>query len=243
LVADQPVLAVKNLGASYGPVQVLRAMDWTLQQGTCLALLGANGSGKTTLLRGLAGAVVLRTGSIVFEQREISRLPAHEISRLGIALVPEGRHLFAALTVEENLRAGAFILRKQGRYSTWPDAEARVLKLFPRLAERRAQPAGTLSGGEQQMLAVARALIGQPKLLLLDEPTVGLAPKVVHEMFGAFAQLKNDGLTIVVAEQHVPPALDLADRALVLKLGAVALDAPSSELKGSTQLKKLYMGG
>lgn len=240
---EQAILSARELGASYGSVEVLRGASWNLPRGACLALLGANGSGKTTLLRSLVGALVRRSGQVLFEQREITQLPAHKIARLGLALVPEGRHLFGALTVEENLRAGAFILRSQGRYADRAAAESFALELFPRLAQRRRQAAGTLSGGEQQMLAVARALIGRPKVLLLDEPTVGLAPKVVDEMFSALARLKSEGLTIVVAEQRVPPALDLADRALVLRSGTVALDAPSCELKGSNALKKLYLGG
>lgn len=243
MATDAPILAVDGLGIAYGPVQVLRGMSWTIAAGTCLALLGANGSGKTTLLRGIAGAMVRRTGSVRLSGGEIGALPAHEIARLGLALVPEGRHLFPQLTVEENLRAGAFILRKQRRSQEQAAALDLVLGLFPRLSERRAQAAGTLSGGEQQMLAVGRALMGWPKVLLLDEPSVGLAPLVIDEMFGAFERLKNGGMTIVLAEQRVPPALQLADRVLVLQLGKVAMDATSAQVAESPELKRLYLGG
>jgi branched-chain amino acid transport system ATP-binding protein len=242
-LAADAILEVDALGAAYGPVQVLRSVSWSLQRGTCLALLGANGSGKTTMLRGLAGAMVRRTGSVRFDGAEIAGLPAHEIARRGLALVPEGRHLFPQLTVEENLRAGAFILRKQRRSHEQGAAFDAVFHLFPRLAERRAQAAGTLSGGEQQMLAVARALMGKPQALLLDEPSVGIAPLVIEEMFRAFARLKDEGMTIVVAEQRVPPALQLADRVLVLQLGKVVIDAPSKQVADSTELRRLYLGG
>lgn len=243
MAADAPILSLRNVEAAYGGVAVLHNVSWNLGAGTCLALLGANGSGKTTLLRSIAGALVRRRGSISFAGKDITQLAAHQIARLGLALVPEGRHLFSSLTVEENLKAGSFILRKQSRYGEQAAAEKFAYSLFPRLAERRQQQADTLSGGEQQMLAVARALMGRPRLLLLDEPTVGLAPKVVDEMFAAFSRLKREGLTIVVAEQHVPPALELADRALVLRLGSIAVDAPSALVKNSDELKRLYLGG
>ena len=241
--SKQPILSVEDLGAAYGPVDVLRNINWQLEPGTCLALLGANGSGKTTLLRSLTGALVRRTGRVRFAGTDIAALPVHSIARMGLALVPEGRHLFPMLTVEENLRAGAFILRKQSRSSELAGARDLVLTLFPRLAERRSQVAGTLSGGEQQMLAIGRALMGRPSVLLLDEPSVGLAPLVIEEMFGAFQRLKREGLTIVVAEQRVPPALRLADRVMVLQLGKVAVDAPSAQLIDSPELKRLYLGG
>ena len=211
--------------------------------GESLAVLGANGAGKTTLLRAISGLMVRRDGSILFDGQEIAGRRADEIVRLGISQVPEGRRLFFPLTVLENLEAGALKLRSAGRRHEVKDAMTVAFDLFPQLSERRAQIAGTLSGGEQQMLAIARALMARPRLLLLDEPSVGLAPKVIESLFGVLHALKGTGLTIVLAEQHVPLALDLADNAVVLSLGHVALNGPPAELRDSADIRRAYLGG
>jgi branched-chain amino acid transport system ATP-binding protein len=243
LAADASLLRVAGLSAAYGPVRVLHDVDLSLAMGESLAVLGANGAGKTTLLRAISGLMVRRDGSIRFDGQEIAGRRADEIVRLGISQVPEGRRLFFPLTVLENLEAGALKLRSAGRRQEVKDAMAVAFDLFPQLSERRAQIAGTLSGGEQQMLAIARALMARPRLLLLDEPSVGLAPKVIESLFGVLHALKGTGLTIVLAEQHVPLALDLADHAVVLSLGRVALSGPPAELRDSADIRRAYLGG
>jgi branched-chain amino acid transport system ATP-binding protein len=243
LAADASLLRVAGLSAAYGPVRVLHDVDFSLATGESLAVLGANGAGKTTLLRAISGLMVRRDGSILFDGREIAGRRADEIVRLGISQVPEGRRLFFPLTVLENLEAGALKLRSAGRRHEVKDAMTVAFDLFPQLSERRAQIAGTLSGGEQQMLAIARALMARPRLLLLDEPSVGLAPKVIESLFGVLHALKGTGLTIVLAEQHVPLALDLADHAVVLRLGRVALSGPPAELRDSADIRRAYLGG
>jgi branched-chain amino acid transport system ATP-binding protein len=222
---------------------VLHDVDFSIAMGESLAVLGANGAGKTTLLRAISGLMVRRDGSILFDGQEIAGRRADEIVRLGISQVPEGRRLFFPLTVLENLEAGALKLRSAGRRHEVKDAMTVAFDLFPQLSERRAQIAGTLSGGEQQMLAIARALMARPRLLLLDEPSVGLAPKVIESLFGVLHALKGTGLTIVLAEQHVPLALDLADNAVVLSLGHVALNGPPAELRDSADIRRAYLGG
>jgi branched-chain amino acid transport system ATP-binding protein len=243
LAADPPLLRVAGLSAAYGPVRVLHDVDFSIAMGESLAVLGANGAGKTTLLRAISGLMVRRDGSILFDGQEIAGRRADEIVRLGISQVPEGRRLFFPLTVLENLEAGALKLRSAGRRHEVKDAMTVAFDLFPQLSERRAQIAGTLSGGEQQMLAIARALMARPRLLLLDEPSVGLAPKVIESLFGVLHALKGTGLTIVLAEQHVPLALDLADHAVVLSLGRVALSGPPTELRDSADIRRAYLGG
>ena len=243
MAADPPLLRVAGLSAAYGPVRVLHDVDFSIAMGESLAVLGANGAGKTTLLRAISGLMVRRDGSILFDGQEIAGRRADEIVRLGISQVPEGRRLFFPLTVLENLEAGALKLRSAGRRHEVKDAMTVAFDLFPQLSERRAQIAGTLSGGEQQMLAIARALMARPRLLLLDEPSVGLAPKVIESLFGVLHALKGTGLTIVLAEQHVPLALDLADHAVVLSLGRVALSGPPTELRDSADIRRAYLGG
>jgi branched-chain amino acid transport system ATP-binding protein len=237
------LLRVEGLSAAYGPVRVLHDVSFTLAEGESISVLGANGAGKSTLLRAISGLLVRRQGSIVFAGREIAARRPDEIVRLGVSQVPEGRRLFFPLTVLENLEAGALPLRNGGRAAEVKDALAMVFELFPRLAERRTQISGTLSGGEQQMLAIARALMSRPRMLLLDEPSVGLAPKIIESLFGVLHALKGHGLTILLAEQHVPLALDLADRAIVLGLGRVALSGPPAELRDSAEIRRIYLGG
>jgi len=243
LAAETELLRVTGLHAAYGPVRILHDISFSLAEGESISILGANGAGKTTLLRAISGLMVRREGSITFAGAEISTKRADEIVRLGISQVPEGRRLFFPLTVQENLESGALPLRAGGRGDEVKDAMAMVLELFPRLAERREQISGTLSGGEQQMLAIGRALMSRPRLLLLDEPSVGLAPKVIEALFGVLHTLKGTGLTIVLAEQHVPLALELADRAIILGLGRVALSGAPAELRDSEEIKRIYLGG
>jgi branched-chain amino acid transport system ATP-binding protein len=243
LATEKPLLDVANLSAAYGQVRILQDISFTLAEGESLSVLGANGAGKSTLLRAISGLMVRRQGSIRMAGEEISALRADEIVHRGISQVPEGRRLFFPLTVLENLEAGALALRNTGRAAEVKDALAAVFDLFPRLAERRAQISGTLSGGEQQMLAIARALMSRPRILLLDEPSVGLAPKVIEALFGVLHTLKGTGLTIVLAEQHVPMALDLADRAIVLRLGQIALSGAPAALRDSEDIRRIYLGG
>jgi branched-chain amino acid transport system ATP-binding protein len=242
-LAAEAILELHNAGAAYGRVEVLRDVSFQLGRSECLAVLGANGAGKTTLLRAIAGLMVRRSGRVTFAGTPIESHPAHAIVRLGCSLVAEGRHLFAPLSVDENLDAGALPLRASSRAAGIPAQRDLVYELFPRLAERRTQRAGTLSGGEQQMLAIGRALMAAPALLLLDEPSVGLAPLVVCEMFGALQRLKVRGLSIVIAEQHVPLALELADRAIVLHVGQVELAGPSRDLIATDAIRRIYLGG
>jgi branched-chain amino acid transport system ATP-binding protein len=231
-----------GVAASYGRVAVLEQIDFTLKSGESLAVLGANGAGKTTLLRAISGLMARRTGRIVFEGTDISAEPSHRIVRLGISQVAEGRHLFPSLSVIENLEMGALVPATTGRTAEVKEARELTLSLFPRLAERRKQLARTLSGGEQQMLAIGRALMACPKLMLLDEPSVGLAPKVVADLLHALRALKSMGLAVVLAEQNIPLALGLADRAIVLRLGRIALAGGAADLQSSSEIRKMYLG-
>ena len=243
MAADTPILDVANLSASYGPVRILHDISFSLAEGESIAVLGANGAGKSTLLRAISGLMVRRDGQIRFDGQDIASRRPDQIVHLGISQVPEGRRLFFPLTVTENLEAGALPLRQRGLGREVGDAMTMVFDLFPRLAERRAQISGTLSGGEQQMLAIARALMARPRILLLDEPSVGLAPKVIEALFGVLHTLKGTGLTIIVAEQHVPMALDIADRVIILGLGRIALAGLPAELRDSEEIRRIYLGG
>ena len=243
MAADTPILDVANLSASYGPVRILHDISFSMAEGESIAVLGANGAGKSTLLRAISGLMVRRDGQIRFDGQDIASRRPDQIVHLGISQVPEGRRLFFPLTVTENLEAGALPLRKRGQGSEVAEAMTMVFDLFPRLAERRAQISGTLTGGEQQMLAIARALMARPRILLLDEPSVGLAPKVIEALFGVLHTLKGTGLTIIVAEQHVPMALDIADRVIILGLGRIALAGVPAELRDSEEIRRIYLGG
>ena len=243
MAADAAILQVNGLSAAYGPVRVLHDVSFQLAEGESLAVLGANGAGKTTLLRAISGLMVRREGSIAYAGQQISHLRPDQIVRLGISQVPEGRRLFFPLTVLDNLEAGALPLRAGGRGAEVKDALAMVFELFPQLAERRQQISGTLSGGEQQMLTIARALMSRPRMLLLDEPSVGLAPKVIEALFGVLHTLKGTGLTILLAEQHVLMALELADQVIILGLGRVALSGLPAELRDSPEIRRIYLGG
>jgi branched-chain amino acid transport system ATP-binding protein len=230
------MLEVRGLSAGYNGNDVVHDVAFTVNEGEAVMIIGSNGAGKTTLFRAMCGLLPQSSGEVRFQGKEVSRLPAHRIVRLGLGYVPAERHLFPRMTVQEHLLLGAY----PGR----PDAEtmSMVLDLFPRLAERRRQHAGTMSGGEQQMLAVGRALMSQPRLLVLDEPTTGLAPKLAAEAYKALAMLRSRGLTVLVAEQQVPLAMALSDRGYVLENGVIDLEGSSAELSENPEVQRAYLG-
>jgi branched-chain amino acid transport system ATP-binding protein len=234
-----PLLELVDVGARYGAVQALHGVSLAVEEGSVVAVLGANGAGKTTTLRAVSG-MVRSSGDVVFDGRRLGRHSPDAVARLGVGHVPEGRGTFAALTVWENLRLGAYARRDGG--SPKGDLE-RMLGYFPWLGERRNQAAGTLSGGEQQMLAIARALMGRPRLLMLDEPSLGLAPMVVREIFRLLGELNaKEGLTVLVVEQNAALALRSSQHAYVLEVGRVALSGPSAELREHAAVRKSYLG-
>jgi branched-chain amino acid transport system ATP-binding protein len=233
------LLELRDVEARYGPIKALHGVTLRVDEGEVVALLGANGAGKTTTLRAVCGTV-RRSGDVVFDGRSLGRRPPEAVARMGIAHVPEGRGLFTELTVWENLRMGAYV---RGERKALKREEAWILGYFPWMAERRNQQAGTLSGGEQQMLALARALVSRPRLLMLDEPSLGLAPTVVQELFRIVTQLNaEDGLTVLVVEQNANIALDAAVRAYVLEAGRVAIEDTSDELRRHEGVRKAYLG-
>jgi len=233
------LLELRGVEARYGPIKALHGVSLTVGEGEIVALLGANGAGKTTTLRAVSGTV-RHTGEIVFEGKQIARSKPDAVARAGVAHVPEGRGLFAELSVWENLRMGAYV---RGERRTLRQEAPRVFKYFPWLEARRNQQAGTLSGGEQQMLALARALVGRPRLLMLDEPSLGLAPTVVQEIFRIVKELNaDDGLTVLVVEQNANLALSAAARAYVLEVGQVAIEGESAELRRHEGVRKSYLG-
>jgi branched-chain amino acid transport system ATP-binding protein len=232
-----PLLELEKVTARYGPVQALHGVSLTVEEGQIAAVLGANGAGKTTTLRAISGTVV-RDGELRFDNKPLGRVGPESVARLGIAHVPEGRGTFSELTVWENLRLGAYTRRGSVK-----DDFARIQTYFPWIDERRNQQAGTLSGGEQQMLALARAFMQHPRLLLLDEPSLGLAPLLVTEVFRIIKELnENEGLTVLVVEQNAHIALQLAQNAYVLEVGRVALSGPSRELERNESVRRSYLG-
>jgi branched-chain amino acid transport system ATP-binding protein len=233
-------LEVSDLRAGYGKAEVLHGLSIQAAQGTVSTVIGANGAGKSTLLKALMG-LIPSTGTIRFDGRDIGRTSLEARVLAGIALVPETRELFSTMSVEDNLVLGGWAPRQLG-VKNWRDGVERNYALFPRLKERRLQLAGTLSGGERQMLALARALMGQPRLLLLDEPSLGLAPLVVREIFRTIEQLRSTGVTVVLVEQNARAALRVADHAYVLETGTVAADAPASVLAGDPRVTATYLG-
>jgi branched-chain amino acid transport system ATP-binding protein len=235
------LLHVDGLSAGYDGVQVLHEVSFTADMSEILAILGANGAGKSTLLRALSGLVPIYGGSIVFNGRDISGMAAADRVRLGLVHVPEGRQMLPGLTVHENLMLGAFVRRRDKPYVD--RARARALELFPVLRERERQLAGSLSGGEQQMLAIARALMSGPKLLLLDEPSLGLAPLIVNRIFEVIQSLRQDGTPIVVVEQNAKKALEIADRAILLQRGRVSVAGGAADLLEHGEVHKAYLGG
>jgi len=234
------VLEVRDLDVYYGAVHALKGVSLSAEKGEIVTLIGANGAGKTTLLRSISGLVASRSGSIRFEGADITRTPPHEIVGLGISQSPEGRMVFANLTVEDNLELGAY--RRRDRAAIEEDRK-RVFELFPRLLERRRQSAGTLSGGEQQMLAIGRALMSRPRLLLLDEPSLGLAPLLVREIFRTIVEINQRGVTVLLVEQNAHMALSVARRGYVLETGRVVLEDRADELLRNADVKSAYLGG
>ena len=231
------MLKIEGLSVSYGGLTALRGVSVSVEEGQFVAIVGPNGAGKTTLFKAISGVVPTRSGTVTYDGRDLLAIPPHERVHLGIAHVPEGRQVFPSLTVLENLEMGAYSAR--GR-SGWQQNIERIFALFPVLAERRKQPAGTLSGGEQQMLAIGRALMSAPRLLLLDEPFLGLAPLVVAEIRAALERLRATGLTILMVEQKLDIALGFASRAYVLIKGKVALDDSTARLAKRADINDLY---
>ncbi len=233
------ILQVEDLYVAYGNIEALHGVSLEVNQGEIVTLIGANGAGKSTTLRAISGLNRPRSGRILFQGQDITRTPAHQIVAMGIGHVPEGRRVFADLTVRENLELGAYLVSP----SQFHKNLAEVYERFPRLKEREHQRASTLSGGEQQMLALGRALMLQPKLLLLDEPSMGLAPRLVQEIFEIIAELNRRGATILLVEQNAAMALSIAHRAYVLETGRVVLSGPASELRTHPAVREAYLGG
>jgi branched-chain amino acid transport system ATP-binding protein len=233
------LLEIRGLKVAYGGIEAVRGIDLEVAEGELVALIGANGAGKTTTLKAIAGMLRPTAGTLRYDGEEVTGLPSHRLIRRGIALVPEGRGVFARLTVEENLAMGAYI--RDDRAAVRTDAE-RVFDLFPRLRERRAQVAGTLSGGEQQMLAIGRAMMSRPRLLLLDEPSMGLAPLMVQRIFEVVRSIAAQGVTILLVEQNALLALEAAARGYVMESGALTLQDTGAALLASPQVRQAYLG-
>ncbi|PPS41027.1 ABC transporter ATP-binding protein [Chroococcidiopsis sp. TS-821] len=233
------LLEIKNLSVSYGSIQALKNIDIVVKSGEVVTLIGANGAGKTTTLRAISRLIKCHSGQIYYEKCDITRYPAYKVVQSGIAHCPEGRRILARQTVLDNLKLGAYI---RPNFATVKADIDRQFEIFPRLAERRNQLAGTLSGGEQQMLAIARALMSKPKLLLLDEPSLGLAPAVVREIFSIVQNLRTTGVTILLVEQNANLALQVADRGYVLEAGCITLTDKAANLLNNEQVKKAYLG-
>jgi branched-chain amino acid transport system ATP-binding protein len=232
-------LQVENIHTFYGNIQALKGISLEVNEGECVTLIGSNGAGKSTTLRSISGLTPPRRGSIRFGGQEISQLPPQEIVGLGICQSPEGRKVFQRMTVRENLELGAYLRRDHDGIRADLD---RVYDLFPRLKEREAQKAGTMSGGEQQMLAIGRALMGQPKLLLLDEPSMGIAPILVERIYETIAEINRQGMTILLVEQNANFALEVSSRGYVLETGTVSVADASDALRGNPDVQKAYLG-
>jgi branched-chain amino acid transport system ATP-binding protein len=236
---DQKVLELQDVHTYYGSIHALKGISLEVREGEVVTLIGANGAGKSTTLRSINGLNRPRRGSIAFRDRDITSTPADQVVKMGISQAPEGRRLFPRMSVLENLEMGAF--QRKDRSGIREDRD-RVFELFPRLQERRHQRAGTLSGGEQQMCAIGRALMARPKLLLLDEPSMGLAPIFVEKIFEIVKEINEQGTPILLVEQNALMALDVADRGYVLETGRVALEGPAGELRQNEQVRKTYLG-
>ena len=237
--AADPILAVEGLEAGYGEVQVLWGVSMRAGRGQFTAIVGANGAGKTTMLRAIAGTIKPWHGRVTFDGADVTRMPTHLKAARGVALVPEGRQLFSAMTVDDNLQLGAFSGRATRPYAERLD---QVFTLFPRLAERRRQIAGTLSGGEQQMVAIARSLMSDPAILIIDEMSLGLAPVLVYQLFVTLTRLKEAGLTILLVEQNVHLALAVSDYAYVIAEGRIFTDGPPAALEANPEIRRAYLG-
>ena len=234
------MLEVKNLEVYYGVIQAIKGISFEVNEGEVIALIGANGAGKTTTLQTITGMLQPKAGEIIFEGKDISKIPGHKIVSMGMAHVPEGRRVFAELSVYENLKLGAYTRKDKKEIE---ETLARVYKSFPRLEERKNQLAGTLSGGEQQMLAMGRALMSTPKLLLLDEPSMGLAPIFIQEIFDIIQDIQKQGTTVLLIEQNANKALAISDRGYVLETGKIVLSGTGKELAASDEVRKAYLGG
>ena len=235
------MLEVKNLIVNYGVITALQGISLTVRRGDIVTLIGANGAGKTTTLRTISGLLKARSGEMLYEGKAITRLPAHQRVKLGMAQVPEGRMVFANLTVAENLRMGAYLVRDKSAIATELDY---VYTLFPRLKERARQVAGTLSGGEQQMLAIGRALMSKPKFLMLDEPSLGIAPLLVQKIFEKIIEInRRHGITILLVEQNANLALEVSNYGYVLETGRILLEDKSAALRENPQVRSAYLGG
>ncbi|MGN0335158.1 MAG: ABC transporter ATP-binding protein [Lachnospiraceae bacterium] len=233
------MLEVKDLQVYYGMIQAIKGISFEVNQGEVIALIGANGAGKTTILHTVSGLLAPKAGSIIFEGQDITKVPAHKIVSMGMAHVPEGRRVFAQLSVFENLKMGAYTRKDKAEIE---ESLENVFKRFPRLEERRNQMAGTLSGGEQQMLAMGRALMSRPKIILMDEPSMGLSPIFVNEIFDIIQEVSAGGTTVLLVEQNAKKALSIADRAYVLETGTIALEGDAKVLMNDDSIKKAYLG-
>lgn len=235
------MLRVEKVSTFYGNIQALRDVTIRARRGRITTIIGANGAGKTTLLRTISGLTHAKHGLVLFEDRNITALPPDRIVRMGISQVPQGRQIFSELTVEDNLQLGGYIRRFRERSDIQRDKDF-IYELFPVLYQRRKQIAGTLSGGEQQMLAIARAMMSRPKLLLLDEPSMGLAPKVIQSIFKTLFELHEQGLTILIVEQDAKIALEASDYGYVMRTGKIALEGSAKELLENEEVKRIYLG-
>ena len=233
------MLEIKDLCVNYGVIKAIKGISFEVNEGEVIALIGANGAGKTTTLHTITGLLSAKSGSIVLDGKDITRTPAHKIVKMGIAHVPEGRRIFQNLTVLDNIRLGAFTRKDKDAIAE--DVE-KVYKLFPRLEERKTQIAGTLSGGEQQMLAMGRALMSKPRIVVMDEPSMGLSPILVSEIFDIIESIRKQGTTVLLVEQNAKKALAISDRAYVLETGKIVLSGKASDLINDESVKKAYLG-
>ena len=233
------ILEVKDLEVYYGVIRALKSISFRVEEGETVALIGANGAGKTTTLHTISGLIPMRRGQMFFDGRDLSRIKPHALAAMGMAHVPEGRRVFADMTVLQNLKLGAFSRKQKAETE---ETLQMVYARFPRLEERKNQIAGTLSGGEQQMLAIGRALMSRPKLVLMDEPSMGLSPIFVNEIFDIIAGMKADGVTVLLVEQNAKKALSVADRAYVLETGEIVLSGDAKELMDNERIRKAYLG-
>jgi len=233
------MLEVKNLEVYYGVIQAIKGISFHVEEGEVIALIGANGAGKTTTLQTITGMLNAKAGSIQFEGTELTKIPGHKIVSMGMAHVPEGRRVFAQLSVLENLKLGAYTRKDKTEIE---ESLKRVYKSFPRLEERKNQLAGTLSGGEQQMLAMGRALMSKPRIVLMDEPSMGLSPIFVEEIFNIIKEISAEGTTVLLVEQNAKKALSIADRAYVLETGKIVLEGNAKDLLNDESIKKAYLG-
>ncbi len=233
------LLEVNNLEVYYGVIQALKGISFKVEKGEIVTLIGANGAGKTTTMQSIIGLIPSRNGSVVYNGKDITKTPCHKLVKLGMSQVPEGRRIFQELTVYENLMMGAYSVKDKSSFKA--DIES-IYKSFPRLKERKNQIASTLSGGEQQMLAMGRALMSHPDILLLDEPSMGLSPLLVTEIFDIIQQINKEGTTVLLVEQNAKKALSIADRAYVLETGSIVLEGDAKEMMNNDDIKKAYLG-